>query len=273
MVAVLLFAGLLAFPYGPLFPWSPIHPGYSELRLARATVLYPSDTLLPEPYRHLDEYITSAERFHRLPVKSRITVVMCRDWNDSVRFILDARSRKVAGATYPFGTVIFITPKVREQGLDHGEFLRHELSHATLDQSQRPWNSFRIMRQQWFAEGLAVSFGEQKAFITPDEFLRTATEGDFGAIIDPDRVGNDSKPLNMRIAYQVWRYFLEHLIETRGRDSFQRYMNAYIEDPSSYRDLFIRVYGTSLEGAIRQFQDDVRRHTWKPNPEFASQQI
>src|SRR3982750_3028649 len=33
-IALLLF--LLAFPYGPLFPWSPVKPGYRSERFARA---------------------------------------------------------------------------------------------------------------------------------------------------------------------------------------------------------------------------------------------
>src|SRR5437899_270554 len=39
---VLVF--LLAFPYGPLFPWSPWKPGYEHLALQRADIYWPTGT-------------------------------------------------------------------------------------------------------------------------------------------------------------------------------------------------------------------------------------
>jgi hypothetical protein len=49
-----LFAVLAAFPYGPLFAWSPLHPGYTKLNLKRANVLYPSDRPLDPAFSDVD---------------------------------------------------------------------------------------------------------------------------------------------------------------------------------------------------------------------------
>ena len=122
-ITLLLF--LLAFPYGPLFPWSPVQPGYQTERFQRADVIYPNGTVIPESYRRIDSLISEAELFHQLPMPRRMTVIACRNWKDFHRFMPHIRSQAVAAVTLAPGTVIYVTPKVQEKGLDSAEFLRH----------------------------------------------------------------------------------------------------------------------------------------------------
>ena len=247
--ALLLF--LLAFPYGPLFPWSPVKPGYETERFTRADVVYPSGTAVPEPYKNIDSLIAEAEQFHRLAMPHHLTVIACRNWEDFRRFTIN-RSRAVAAVTLAPGTVIYVTPKIAEKGLDTGEFLRHEISHAALHQNQSIWNAFKMTKQEWFSEGLAVSFGRQRAYLTRDEFLARARVEDLGPVIDLDQWKGGARDL--RFAYVAWRYFLEDLIAAKGRDRFQDFMTAYIRDPDSYRDSFRRVYGQRVPEAVAEFQ-------------------
>jgi hypothetical protein len=273
LLYVLVLIVLLAFPYGPLFPWSPIHPGYQELRFTRADVLYPTGMELPDAYTHVNEYIERAERFHRLPMKSRVSVIMCRDWKDFQRFLPHLRGRGPGAVALFTGTAIYVTPKVAEKKFDIGEYIRHELSHAALNQNQSLVDAFRMMRQQWFCEGLAVSFGEQKSYISPQEFLDLARKQDLGPIIDPERRGEAPAPFSMRIGYQAWRYFLEYLIQARGRDLFQQYLAAYITHSRDYRSLFEQSYGVSLQQAIEHFQAEIRSGRWRPDPNFVSHHL
>ena len=122
--AVLLFFLGCALD-GPLFPWSPLKPGYTHFTLHRADIYYPSGTTLEEAYRQVDNYIAEAETFHRLKMPDRITVIAPRTWTD---FHLQAPWQRgpVGGLTLQTGTVIFITPKVAEKRLDTAEFLLHE---------------------------------------------------------------------------------------------------------------------------------------------------
>ena len=250
--ALLLF--LLAFPYGPLFPWSPVKPGYRSESFARADVVYPDGTALPEAYRQIDSLIGEAEQFHRLPMPRRLTVIACRSWEDFHRFVPHLRSKGIAAVTLVPGTVIYVTPKIAEKGLDTAEFLRHELSHAALNQNQSAWNGYKMARHAWFFEGLAVSFGRQQAYVTRDEFLARAER--LGPVIDPDQqIGGQRE---MRFAYVAWRYFLEDLIQTRGRDRFQNLLTGYMADPDRYRDVFQRTYGEGIAEAVREFEGRVK---------------
>lgn len=95
---------LVAFPFGPLFPWSPVHPGYQARQFNRTIVLFPSGRELPNAFLRVDAYIDRAEKFHHLAMKERVTVILCRDWNDFKRFMPFLRGRGAAGAALPTGT-------------------------------------------------------------------------------------------------------------------------------------------------------------------------
>jgi hypothetical protein len=62
-----------------------------------------------------------------------------------------------------------------------------------------------MARQQWLVEGLAVSFGEQKSYVTPEEFPSRSRQQDLGPIIDPDQRASAPQPFDMRFGYQAWR--------------------------------------------------------------------
>jgi hypothetical protein len=265
-----LLATLLAFPYGPLIAWSPTHPGYAAIESRRAKLLYPAGTTPQTDLRELDEILERAERFHGLKQLRRVTVVWVRDWNDFDRFLPLPRRRLMAGVTVFAGRVVYITPKAAERGLDSHEFIRHELSHALLHQRMSVSAGFCAARQEWLLEGLAVSFAAQKSFVTPSEFLARARGETLLPIIDPAERSELAGLIDYRFAYQSWRYFLEYLMEDRGRDAFQRFLSAYLARPEAYQEIFAARYGLAFDDEIRRFERSIRASNWSPNPEFAA---
>ena len=223
----LYFAGvllvLLLFPYGPLFPWSPVKPGYEHLALERADVYFPSGTTLDPAYRRIDEYIAKSEQFHGLKAPKRICVVACGDWSSFRRFLPHMRGTGVGAVTLATGTAIYMSPHLAERRLDANEFLRHEISHATLHQNQSLANALRIIKVEWVSEGLAVAYGDQKSY------------------------------------YVVWRRFNEFLMATRGREAYQRYLEAVLQDPEAWRELFPQHLGLSFAEAVEEFQGAMRK--------------
>lgn len=251
----LLVAVVVAsFLVGPLFPWSPVTPGYTRFFLHRADIYYPTGTTLEEPYRQIDSMIAEAETFHRLKMPDRITVIVPRTWTD---FHLQApwqRGNAVGAMTMVTGTVIWITPKVAEKHFDTSEFLRHELSHAILDQNMTLWHAHKISGQPWLYEGLAVDFGRQTAYLTRDEFIARARTEPLGPAFNGDNS-------DIRFNYVAWRYFLDYIIRTRGRDRFQDYLLAVMQDPDRARSLFPENFHTSFDDAVREFEMGVKSGT------------
>jgi hypothetical protein len=185
----------LCFPFGPLLPWSPWKPGYTTLPLDRATIYYPAGGRLPGPFLDLDRDIEESEQFHRLKVPKAITVILCRNWDDFHRFM--PGTGRVGAVALDTGKVIYVAPRIAERGLDYAEFLRHEISHATLDQNQSLGQAHANSRAPWLFEGLAVSFGHQKAYATTQEFKAFVMARDLVPVIDPEKSRPDL-PSDMR---------------------------------------------------------------------------
>jgi len=69
---------------------------------------------------------------------------------------------------------------------------------------------------------------------------------------------------DIRFHYVAWRYFLEHLQATRGRDRFHELLAAFLDDAGGVDSAFQRIYGTSVTDAVREFQQDLRLGIWIP---------
>ena len=247
---------LLAFPYGPLFPWSPWKPGYEHLALQRADVYWPKGGVLPDAYRQFDDLIRETEQFEQIECTKRITVVECETWVQFRRLMPHITGRVLGAVTLATGAQIYVTPKLGEMKFDHREFLLHELGHALINQHQSILNAIRFVQVDWLAEGIAVANGRQKSYLSLGEVLTRAAREPVGPIIDPDRRG-ELKMLDMRLAYPVWRYFNEYLIAIHGREGYHQYVMAVAGDPPQWRALFSPVFGRSFVDEIDAFEESL----------------
>lgn len=262
--ASLFFLLLMAFPFGPLLPWSPIKPGYSEARYARADVYFNQNEPEPEDYRQVDQMMAEAEAFHQLKFHRRVKVIACKNWSDCQRSWFWMNVKPLGGVTLGTGDAIYITPKLKEKNFSITEFLRHELSHAIISQNSTIRNSMKMTDQAWFSEGIAVWFGHQTSYLSQAEFLEKARTVDLTKVIDPAQMDRESPDWSWRFAYPAQRYFLEYLKQTEGADRFQQFLNQYIHDPDNYQKQFRDVFQQSLSDAVRKFEQAIRSGQW-PN--------
>ncbi len=262
---LLALAFLAAFPYGPLIAWSPLHPGYAKLRFTRADVLYPADGPPDAAYRDVDRYIAMAETFHRLRCSKRITVVACRNWSDCRRFAPFLGTQRPLGVTIPTGTVLYLTPSINETW-DVGGVLRHELSHATLNQNRSLLSVWRLLRQPWFSEGVAGVLagmgapvqGRKLVTIPAVDFVARARNEDLWPSFDA------VQQKDWRFSYTAWKFFWDREIELRGKDTFLRLETACISEPEKCRTDFANVYGMDLPHAVEIYQADLRSGRFVP---------
>ena len=271
MIRKLLWPGALiaccaagwAFAYGPLFPWSPITPGYGTLRLARSNIVFPRGQALDPAYLQVDQFLAEGETFHRLPGPARLRVVACRNWSDFARFCPFVRGRGVAAATLEAGDVIYVSPKLAEKRLDVAEFLRHEISHAIVAHNASLWRIRQMKPRSWLYEGVPVWFGRQKAFITQAEFFTRAGREDLWPVISFD--SNAATPPDIRFSYIAWRDFLEYLAQTRGMDTFIGLFHAYIARPGELDALFEKAYGKTVRAMVAEFSAAVNEGRYHPS--------
>lgn len=259
-LAATVLAALPALAYGPLIPWSPIHPGYQELTLSRSRVLYPADSTLPEAYRSADTWIREAERFYDLRAGKRVNIVLVRNWSDFRRFAPWMYSELLAGVSLATGNAIYITPRVGALRLDHAEFLRHEISHSVLAQNASPISTHRAGQHlSWFSDDLAVWFGGHRAFGTQADYFERAQRG----AIAPDIVESQRVP-DLRHAYLTWRNFMDYLDQTHGHARFLAFVHAANRDPKNVERLFQAHLGLSLRQASSKFEAAVLNRSFTP---------
>jgi len=260
--ATLLFVLLMAFPFGPLLPWSPIKPGYSSASYAHADVYFNRNEPLAGDYQQVDQMMAEAEAFHHLKFQRRVKVVACKNWGDCARAWPWMNVKPLGGVTLGTGDAIYITPKLKEKNFSITEFLRHELSHAVISQNTTIRNSMKMTGQAWFSEGIAVWFGNQTSYLSQAEFLEKAKTTDLTTVIDPGRMDRNSPNWSARFAYPAQRYFLEYLKQTQGADRFQNFLVKYIHDPDAYQKLFNDTFQQSLTDAIQQFEQAIKAGQW-----------
>ncbi|NOT60427.1 MAG: hypothetical protein HOP19_09405 [Acidobacteria bacterium] len=252
----LLFFLLLitAFPFGPLFPWSPLKLGYHSVQHARGEVFVsntqPDNTALAT----LDQMMKEAETFHQLSFKRRVKVIACEDWGTCERGLIWMNVRPLGGVTLA-GDVIYITPKLKEKNFSTAEFLRHELSHALIGQNTTLLNIFRLNEQPWFYEGLAVSFGKQQDYIKRDEWLRLSQTTSLTQYLDP---ALRPAEWNARFAYPTQRYFTEWLKATYGAEKFHQFLTRNLMEPTQWRATFATVFATPFLEAAQRYEAEVR---------------
>lgn len=259
ILGLIILGFLAAFPWGPLFAWSPVHPGYRQVEFSRADILYPRDAILDPAYREIDRYVDIAESFHQVKCVKKIRVVVCRNWSDCDRFATPFLGRPLA-VTIPTGTVIFVTPKAVTFRADISELLRHELSHAALKQNRSLVSVLRMRKLPWVSEGFAglvaetapTASGRQSISLPETEFLSRAKTEElwpcFTAVQQKD----------WRFSYTAWIYFWNRQIERSGKATFLRFQKACFSDPQACRSSFGVVFGTDLRSTIDGFQAEVR---------------
>jgi hypothetical protein len=262
VISLFVFILAIAFLFGPLLPWSPLKPGYHAVSHASADIYLSNPNQQVDHYGGIDRMIREAEAFHRMKFLRRVKVIECKNWGDCERALPWLHVKSLGGVTLAMGDVIYITPRLKERNFNAEEFLRHELSHALLSQHTTIQKSIKLTEQAWFSEGLAVSFGEQTAYLSQREFLELAPKTDLSKFIDPDRMNRSSQDWDPRFAYPAQRYFIEYLKRRFGADRFQDFTIKYIDDPDDYRALFSEVFKIPFPVAIDQFAQAIKSGQW-----------
>jgi len=257
LIALMLLA---AFTFGPLFAWSPVHPGYQKARFARAEVLYPGPGTLDPAYRDIDRYVAIAEHFHQLKCRKRIEVVVCRNWSDCLRFAAPfLMGQRPFAVTVPTGTVIFVTPRA-DGWADIGGLLRHELSHAVQNQNRSFVSVLRMLRQPWVSEGVAGVVAEMGT-TAPGRHLVSLPEAEFLSRAKTEDLWSSfsGAPLkDWRFSYSAWMYFWDTQIERGGKATFLKFERVCFSDPGTCRSAFADLYRTDLRSAVDELQAEVR---------------
>ncbi len=248
-IAVILLAGYLF--WGPLFPWSPLKPGFTKLHVPGAKVFIKDPAGGDSVLYRLDDILLEAENFHGLEYQEKIRIVVLNHGANMQRYLPWMRG---SGFSVSLSAVnlIYIGPNARRATVGIGPHLKHELSHMLVDQNTTFKTALVLHEQGWLVEGLAEVFSGHK-FYTKTEFLDLCRRKGirFSGL-------QEQNPLSMsfgdlRLKYTYYRLFATFLLDSYGLDAIQDYLLKYLERPGDYRNLFAEIYSRDLEEILGEF--------------------
>lgn len=263
---VLLFVLSHASFGGVLFPWSPVRPGYAAETFRGATVVYPARSGIPEGLRRTEALLREVEEANRLAFRAPVTIVVAADWGLFVRGSLlgwNARPLPVLGSALQTGTVVYLSPLVREPGRDPAAVLKHELTHALMFQRMPLRRTFELVKLDWFEEGLAVRAGNAGDYLDDAAWRRWAAHPGyrFGPGGDPE-LGRLPEALRGVFRLSEYRLFVEFLMDRHGEARFFAFRDRVLADPAAHDEAFARVLGTRFADAVAAFETAVRAGAW-----------
>ena len=248
---LLLLLLVLYLFWGPLFPWSPVKPGFEKIESLRATV-YITERDGGSAVYGIDGIIQEAEEFHDLKFKKKFTVVILGKKSNMKRFLPWMRGNGYS-VKLGYANLIYIGAYARTSPYGIRVFLKHEISHLLLHQNMASsMDNLRTLDQGWLSEGVATYFGgpyyyEKSEFV--DRWKRNNLAFDSLYEENPLKMGRSTFGLK----YTYYRFFVQFLIDTYGLGKFQLYLKEYMRDPLNYKLLFSKVYDEDLDEILKKF--------------------
>jgi hypothetical protein len=249
---------------GPLLAWSPVKPGYTELKAQTYTVYYPEATEVPEYYKTLDPYIKQYSEQLDLPLKKNIKLIRTNKANIQ-KYLPWMSTESIGGAALQTGDVLYISyEKIAEQGLSEEEFVKHEVIHLLHHQNATILNSFNAGKRTYMSEGVPFYAGGPR-YYSREEFLERlrkatleeTTEGDtiyteqsFAAL---DRESGEQ----YKVSHMLYGEFIVYLIATYSQEKFNAFNHAFQENPFMHRELFEEHFGQKLEVVLQEFEESL----------------
>lgn len=247
MVALLVY--LL---WGPLFPWSPIKPGFQKIPASNAHIFIQNMTPADSIVYHIDGILEEEALFHQLQYQDKCTILIVDPETNMKRFAPWLRGAGYS-VSLSMANLIYIGPTARTSSQGIETYLKHELSHMLMDQNTSFRKALRMHEQGWFLEGIAQYFSGHR-FYTRAEFIEIckARQIRFSDL----RAGN---PLGMtfqdlKLNYTYYQLFIQHLVDSYGLGSLQTFIQHYLREPDNYPQLFEMLYGVKLETILVDFK-------------------
>jgi hypothetical protein len=246
---------IVQFPYGRLFPWSPVKPGYSEIKFAKVALIVPRGVLLTEELAGLDQIVADVESFHRLEFKKTVRIILARTGSDFWRFT--GRKNTVLHSSRS-GTVVAVSrASLRSKGNDITDLLKRGLASALLIQNTSLFG--RSMLPKWIIKGLPLYYGMAGSDDGQREFLDLAAgKGYYFDVLGADYQVRKIPALHRdTFVLMEYRFFLEYIADTYGNDKLIEYVGRLLAEPGLAGPLFYEVFEIYLGYVAEDFRQAV----------------
>jgi len=255
---ILLGAVLYLFLFGRFFPYSPLTLGFKHKEFARSVVYFHKGADISR-FSDVDKLIPGVEAFHQLKYKHKVAIFLCSSLSEKKRFT----SSEARMTTFPPFGRIFVSLQAQQDALNNkihiDVYLKHELSHALLEQNMSFWRFSRFPR--WLLEGIAMYSADQMGvdgYYTKAQVEKYIQAGYF---VYPGDWGRKFTKIpaiqNLPLAdkyyftYSQYGYIVQDLIEKYGREKFLVFLDKELRSgtvENNFQDTFGQGLGDYMEG-------------------------
>ena len=237
--------------WGPLFPWNPIKIGYKKIESSKATIFI-TDFDREDIVYQIDELLREEEEFHGLKFMEKFKIIILGKESNMKRYLPwlkgDGYSVKLGSVN-----VIYIGANARNSPYGIEVFLKHEISHLLIHQNTSSHGeNMEILQQAWLTEGVATYFGGPH-YYNKNDFVELWNMNGFQFnslyMENPHEIDRNI----IRLKYTYYKFFIEFLIDTYGKEKLKAYIKLYTHNPKNYEIIFPEIYNNKLEDVLRDF--------------------
>lgn len=252
-IAALFSMALLFYLFwGPLFPWSPIKPGFQKIPSSKAKVYIHTMNSSDSIVYHIDQILEDEEAFHQLNYKDRVSIVVVDPNTNMKRFAPWLRGSGYS-VSLSMLNLIYIGPIARQSSQGIKTYLKHELSHMLMDQNASFRKALKMHEQGWLLEGIAQYFSGHH-FYSRSKFIEICKSNQISFSSLREQNPLDMSFPNLKLNYTYYQLFVEYLVSQYGQEPLQDYIKRYIDEPGNYREMFPTVYGSELDVILVAFK-------------------
>lgn len=252
MATILMLCGLVYLLWGPLFPWSPIKPGFQKIQSTKANVFIQNMSSSDSIVYHIDQLLGEEERFHDLSYMDKVTIIIVDSNTNMKRF---APWLKGSGYSVSLSmlNLVYIGPIARHYSQGIETYLKHELSHMLMDQNTSFRKALKMHDRGWLLEGVA-QFYSGHHFYSRSKFIELCKSNQISFSNLREQNPLDMSFPNLKLNYTYYQLFIDYLVNQFGIEALQEYIKLYVDDPGDYRVLFETVYGSTLDNILEAFK-------------------
>ena len=248
-----------AFLRGPLFAISPVKLNFESKDTGNAKLFYHPGTNLAG-FENIEELIKETERFHELKFRKPVRVIICNSMEEYRRFT----GGSATAITRAYPGAIYFSPK--RKGRKNGLIMKLKISNLILYQHMSPLGGIKF--PNWFLEGLAVHYGNQKDYMSREELKSCVKEGlfvypqDYGTWLSNKLRGKKEYIKALCKEHPDWAYFfiyaefgflVEDLVCDYGKDKVILFMKRLLKRQTPEKH-FKDIFHISLEDYVLRFK-------------------
>ena len=258
IIGSLLIIVIVLLSQTAFFHISPVKLGYEKIDFNDYTVYAKNIEMIHKDYFKIDSILRENEFSHNLKYKNKMTIIVCETVSELSRFLFYKNKNTVMNAQgfAPWPNSVYISPRAKERSDSPRQLLRHELSHILVLQNYGLIKTTKVWHEnEWIGEGYATFDSGFPNYYDRHSLFLKMTELGIDYELDSENILSDknARDIGLKDSYMIYRYFIEYLVVSYGRNAFVDFFNKSFNDPDEVNESFYKIYQVPISTAFKSY--------------------